>query len=143
MPDPFVRLKQDHRKVEELLRRLSETKRPSQRRQQTLDRLEASLQLHMEIEERFIYPLTKRILGSESEQEAETEHNLARDGLSKLRSLESEPGFGAAVAMLTAGLKHHVKEEEKEMFPRLKRGMSRGDLAGVEEEISTARKSSA
>jgi hypothetical protein len=27
------------------------------------------------------------------------------------------------------------------MFPRLKRGMNRDDLAGVEEEISTARKS--
>jgi hypothetical protein len=38
--------------------------------------------------------------------------------------LVDEPGFGA-VAMLTAGIKHHVKEEETEMFPELKKKLDR------------------
>ena len=39
--------------------------------------------------------------------------------------------FGAAVAMLTAGIKHHVKEEEQEMFPALKKKLDRDELMAL------------
>jgi hypothetical protein len=34
-----------------------------------------------------------------------------------------QPGFGAAVAMLQAGIDHHVEEEENEAFPKLRKAM--------------------
>ncbi len=75
----------------------------------------------MAVEEQFLYPIVQRVLGDEPEEEAENEHMLAREGLEKLSQLVSEPGFGAAVEMLQGGIGHHVKEEEQEIFPKLRR----------------------
>jgi hemerythrin-like domain-containing protein len=68
------------------------------------------------------------------------EHRLAREGLAELRRLVDEPGFGAAVAMLTAGIKHHVKEEEQEVFPELKRKIDRDELAELGDRVAAAKK---
>ena len=54
--------------------------------------------------------------------------------------LVDEPGFGAEVAMLTAGIKHHVKEEETEVFPELKRKLDRDTLARLGDEVAKAKK---
>jgi hemerythrin-like domain-containing protein len=139
--DPFVLLKQDHREVEQMLERLQESN-PGSRRRQTVDKLEAALTLHMDIEERLIYPLVAEVVDRESEEEAEVEHNLAREGVAKLRQLVDEPGFGAAVAMLTAGIKHHVREEEREIFPELKRGLDRSEVTNLGDEVATAKRGS-
>jgi hypothetical protein len=79
-------------------------------------------------------------VGEEDAKEADIEHGLARDGLDKLQQLVDEPGFGAAVAMLTAGIKHHVKEEEHEMFPDLKKKLDRSDLLALGDEVQAAKK---
>ena len=75
--------------------------------------------------------IVERVIDHETEEEAETEHDLARDGIAKLRELSAAPGFGAAVDMLAAGIKHHVEEEEQEVFPELrqKAGDERAALA--------------
>ena len=141
MNDPIALLKKDHREAETLLKRLSETKKPSTRRQQTLSKLESALQLHMAIEEQLLYPVVTKHLGAEPTKEAEIEHVLGRDGLTKMRQLVDKPGFGAAVEMVTAGIKHHVKEEETEMFPKLKKKLSREDLRELGDAIAAMKKS--
>ena len=139
MPDPIVLLKKDHREAEAMLKTLAASS-PGPRRKSTLKKLDAALQLHMRIEERDVYPLVARLLGKEDAKEADIEHGLARDGLAKLQELVDEPGFGAAVAMLTAGIKHHVKEEEHEMFPDLKKKLDRSDLLALGDEVQAAKK---
>jgi hemerythrin-like domain-containing protein len=94
----------------------------------------------MRVEERYVYPIVPELIDEESETEAEIEHGLARDGLRQLRSLVDKPGFGAAVAMVTAGIKHHVKEEEHEMFPKLKRSLARDDLAQLGDQVVAAKR---
>jgi hemerythrin-like domain-containing protein len=139
MPDPIVLLRKDHREAEAMLKSLAASS-PGARRKSTLDKLDSALRLHMTIEERDIYPLVAKLVGEEDAKEADIEHGLARDGLDKLRELADEPGFGAAVAMLTAGIKHHVKEEEHEMFPDLKRKLDRPDLLALGDEVQAAKK---
>ena len=104
-----------------------------------VEKLDAALQLHMEVEEKFVYPVVERVIGDEEAEEANIEHGLARDGLAELTKLVDEPGFGAAVAMLTAGIKHHVKEEERELFPELKRKLDRASLAELGDEVKAAK----
>jgi hypothetical protein len=43
--------------------------------------------------------------------------------MTKLQELIGQPGFGAAVAMLQAGISHHVEEEEDEVFPKLRQAL--------------------
>jgi hemerythrin-like domain-containing protein len=139
MNDPVAILKRDHREVAQMLKTL-ESSKPGARRRQTVDKLTRELELHMEIEERDVYPVVQRVVGEEEAEEAGVEHRLAREGLAELQRLVDEPGFGAAVAMLTAGIKHHVKEEESEVFPELKRKIDRDELAELGDRVAAAKK---
>ena len=138
MNDPVALLKKDHREAEAILKMLADSK-PGARRRAAVKKLDAALQLHMEIEEKFVYPVVERVIGDEEAEEANIEHGLARDGLAELTKLVDKPGFGAAVAMLTAGIKHHVKEEERELFPELKRKLDRASLAELGDEVKAAK----
>jgi iron-sulfur cluster repair protein YtfE (RIC family) len=130
--DVLTHLEQEHRKVEAMLKTLSDSE-PGAERERTLAELEESLATHMAVEERFIYPLVKKDLEAEMADEADTEHRLARTGLAKMRELVDRPGFGAAVEMVKGGIGHHVKEEETEMFPALRKKAA-DEIAGLDPE---------
>lgn len=136
--DPMRLLKSDHREVERLLDRLSDSDEGAERRSM-VDELVTKLALHMQIEEELIYPLVAAEVGAEDEEEAEIEHSLAREGLSKLESMVEAPGFGAAVEMLKGGIKHHVEEEEKEILPELRTAMERDAWQELGEQILLAK----
>jgi hemerythrin-like domain-containing protein len=138
--DPIAMLKRDHREASAMLKELADSK-PGAARRATTEKVSAALALHMQIEERLVYPFVAKRVGRDEEQEAETEHTLARDGLAKMNELVDEGGFGAAVAMVTAGIKHHVKEEETEVFPKLKAQLERDELAKLGDEVAAAKKS--
>jgi hemerythrin-like domain-containing protein len=133
MPDPMTLLKQDHREVKKLLEQLGETE-PGKERMRLLDEVETNLRLHMEIEEQLLYPVLAQTDG-EAEQEAETEHALTREGMQKLRDLQDQPGFGAAVEMLLGGITHHVREEETEVLPEMKGEMDRSEWMAIGDQI--------
>jgi len=117
--DVLDHLTEEHRKVERLLDQLADSDEGAER-DRLIGELESSLGTHMAVEERFVYPIVKDVLGAEDKHEGVNEHDLAREGLVKLRELQDEPGFGAAVDMLKGGIGHHVEEEEGEMFPKLR-----------------------
>jgi hemerythrin superfamily protein len=117
--DVLDHLTEEHRKVEKLLDTLASSEEGAAR-EEALSELESSLGTHMAVEERFLYPIVKDVVGEEDEEGAENEHGLARDGLKKMRNLVDQPGFGAAVEMVKAGIGHHVEEEEHEIFPKLR-----------------------
>jgi hemerythrin-like domain-containing protein len=140
MNDPIALLKRDHRDVAAMLKTLANS-RPGATRRKTTEKVVAALKLHMAIEEDLVYPLIAERVGHEEEQEAETEHVLARDGLAKMMQLVDEAGYGAAVAMVTAGIKHHVKEEETEIFPKLKAQLDRDELAQLGDAVAQQKRS--
>src|SRR5690349_20788640 len=109
----------EHREAEELLARLKDTD-PGAERDELIEQLTGALRTHMAVEEQFVYPVVADTLGHETEEEAEVEHQLAREGLAKLDELRAAPGFGAVVDMVEAGIAHHVDEEENEVFPKLR-----------------------
>lgn len=139
MNDPIAILKRDHKEAATMLKTLAASK-PGARRRSTVAKLDKALTLHMKIEESIIYPKVAELVGRDDAKEAEIEHGLVRDGLAVLDKLVDEPGFGAEVAMLTAGVKHHVKEEETEVFPELKRKLDRETLARLGDEVAKAKK---
>jgi hemerythrin superfamily protein len=131
-------LKQDHREAKELLTALAESEEGT-KREQMAQQLEKALRLHMELEERMLYPMVKDYIGEEDEEEAEIEHRLAREGLRTMMSMVDQPGFGAAVEMLKGGIEHHVQEEEGEILPELKEAISREEWLALGDQIAQAK----
>jgi hemerythrin superfamily protein len=117
--DVLDQLEQEHRTVESLVEGLADSE-PGKGRRELVARLSEVLDDHMAFEESRLYPVLED-LDEEAVVEAANEHDLAREGLGRLSDLTEEPGFGAAVEMLRAGISHHVAEEEHEVFPRLRR----------------------
>jgi hemerythrin superfamily protein len=136
---PFEMLKLDHRHVEALFEQLTESDE-GREREQALSDLEASLSAHMQFEENAVYPLVSAEMDQETAQEANVEHGLAREGLKKLRDLVAAPGFGAAVEMVKAGITHHVREEEGEIFPQLRRSIGEEVKQRLSAEMVAAKK---
>jgi iron-sulfur cluster repair protein YtfE (RIC family) len=128
--DILDRLMREHRKAEKLISKLAGAQQ-GPRRVELVEELTDALYTHMVVEERFLYPIVADVLGPRVETEAETEHDLAREGLDQLNELVDRPGFGAALDMVKGGVDHHVREEELVVFPKL-RVEAAGRLAGLD-----------
>jgi hemerythrin superfamily protein len=116
--DVFTMLESDHRHVERLLERLADSEAGPERKELVAN-LAKSISAHMAFEEKAIYPLLVG-LDAEMAEEGEIEHGLARNGLDQMSKLSDAPGFAAALDMVTAGIAHHVEDEEQEAFPLLR-----------------------
>jgi DUF438 domain-containing protein len=138
MNDPIQILKADHREVEQILRKLADSNEGAER-EALVDELGTKLNLHMDLEEQIVYPSLAEEVGEEDREEAEVEHELTRTGLATVVQLVREPGFGAAVEMLAAGIKHHVDEEESELLPDLKDELEPAEWAALGDAIAAAR----
>jgi hemerythrin-like domain-containing protein len=83
----------------------------------------AELTLHATLEEECLYPAMRQSLDdSELVDEAEVEHQSAKDLIAKLEDMAVEdPKFAATFKVLGEYVEHHVKEEEGEMLPKFSR----------------------
>jgi hypothetical protein len=118
--DPTKLLEADHRKVEDLFAKIEESEGDD--RTPLIDELVTSLRAHMELEEQVLYPAMEPVTGSETVEEGNKEHELARKALQDMIDLApDDPGFGAAMDATKAGIEHHVEEEENEVFPKLRK----------------------
>ena len=120
--DAIALLKQDHRAVEALFEEIEEADESEQSELAT--RICQMLTVHAQIEEELLYPRAKEEFGEEEDEmvyEAEIEHGSAKELIAKIEaSTPEDPQFKPLVKVLSEYIKHHVKEEEKEMFPQLK-----------------------
>jgi iron-sulfur cluster repair protein YtfE (RIC family) len=117
--DPTKLLEADHRQVEALFEAID--KADGSERAKLIGELETSLKAHMQLEEQVLYPAMAPVTGKEEVEEGNTEHELARKSLAEMVRLgPDDPGFGAAMEATKAGIEHHVKEEETEVFPKLR-----------------------
>jgi hypothetical protein len=97
------------------------------------------LQIHTTLEEELFYPAVR---GAIKEQdlldEAEVEHMTAKQLIERLESMGSdEEKYAAYFTVLGEYVQHHVKEEEKEMFPKLER--AKIDWVALQQEMETRR----
>lgn len=138
MNDPMRILKADHREVAQLLNRLSDTDEGAER-ENLVSEVETKLGVHMEVEESLVYGLIEEHVGAEDREEADIEHGLVRETLTKLREMVEQPGFGAVVEMLKGGITHHVEEEEREILPELKDSMGNAEWRDLGDRIAEAK----
>jgi hemerythrin superfamily protein len=112
-------LEADHRMVEGLFAQIEE--KEGAERAELVSELAEALQGHMELEESVVYPAMAPVTGEDKVEAGITEHELAKKTLADLIAQTPDgPGFGAALDAVKAGIEHHVKEEEEEIFPKLR-----------------------
>jgi hemerythrin superfamily protein len=122
--DAIALLKQDHRLVESLFEEFESAEEGEQT--SIAQRVCQLLTVHAQIEEELLYPAAKEAFEEEEETdlvyEAEVEHGSAKELIAKIEAMSGEEEqFAATVKVLGEYIKHHVKEEEGEMFPKLKK----------------------
>ena len=83
----------------------------------------AALKVHVRIEEEIFYPAVRRaIKDKDLMNEAEIEHDSAKTLIRQLERMKpGDPKYTAAFTVLCEYIEHHVKEEDDEMFPKVRR----------------------
>jgi len=83
----------------------------------------AELTVHAQIEEAVFYPAVREAIKEpELIDEAEIEHASAKELIAQLQGMRAEdPKFAAIFKVLGEYVKHHIKEEESELFEQLNR----------------------
>jgi hemerythrin superfamily protein len=141
--DAITLLKNDHRTVEELFRKYEATgPRAHKTRRSVVDRIVAELSVHAAIEEQVFYPEARRVVESTEDQVLESleEHHIVKWTLSELEKMDpSDERFHAKVTVLIESVRHHVKEEEKDLFPKVRKALSRSALQELGGRMEQAR----
>jgi len=82
-----------------------------------------ALKVHTRVEEEVFYPAVRKAIKDEDlMNEAEVEHDSAKALIRQLERMKpSDPKYAATFTVLGEYVNHHVKEEEEEMFPKVRR----------------------
>lgn len=125
----------DHKKVKKLFKDFDKLKEKgdSEDKQALVQEICSELMLHAQIEEEVFYPAIREVVEEDMVNEAEVEHASAKDLIEQIQALDpSDPMFDAKVTVLGEYIEHHVEEEEKEMFPKVKKSKLDLELLGEE-----------
>jgi hemerythrin superfamily protein len=140
-PDACSLLDTDHRNVKKMFKEYesltsSKAANSSQKRRELANEICMELTVHAQIEEEIFYPAVREaIKETDLLDEAEVEHASAKDLIAQIQSMGPDADlYDAKVKVLGEYIDHHVKEEEGEIFPKLKK--SELDLQTLGEEIA-------
>lgn len=121
--DAIALLRADHSKVTDLFEQF-EKARDDARKQKLAQLICMELKIHTQIEEEIFYPATRDALPKDEDllDEAEVEHAGAKDLIAQIEAgSPSDDKWEAKVTVLSEYIKHHVKEEQNEMFPKVRK----------------------
>lgn len=114
-------LRADHKAVNELFAEY-EKARSVTKKKLLVTQICIELSVHAQIEEEIFYPAVKKALNDkELIPEATVEHATLKDLIAQVEGVEPDGEmFDAKIKVLSEYVKHHVKEEQNEMFPKAK-----------------------
>ncbi len=120
-------LKQQHDEVEEMFEQFEKAR--GAKKQILFDRIADALATHATIEEKTFYPSCKAPNTEDLLREAVEEHLSVKRLLADAMKCEpDDPQFEAKVSVIQEQVLEHVKEEERELFPMVKKLLSRDEL---------------
>jgi hypothetical protein len=145
--DAIAILKADHREVEQLFKAFEKTSAAAvAERKHIVDGVVEKLSVHAAIEEQIIYPWARAHTVDEDDRvlEAFEEHRLVKFLLSELSLMSADDErFEAKTTVLTELVRHHVKEEESELFLDLRDVATRAELLDLGRQLEAAKKTAA
>jgi len=133
-------LLEDHKKVQKMFKDFEKLERDdTEALQELVTTACTELKVHSMLEKELFYPAVRDQVDKEEDEdllnEAEVEHQTVDQLIETLEGMD--PGdamYMAHFTVVSEYVKHHVQEEEKEMFPRVKK-MKSLDLDALGEEM--------
>ena len=139
-------LKNDHKTVEDLFKRFEKAgPRAVKTKQDIVERIVRELSIHAAIEEMVLYPAIREAAenGDVDKMVLESleEHHLVKWVLWELERMSpDDERFDAKVTVLIENVRHHVAEEEKDLFPQVNKVYGRAQLADLGEAMANLKK---
>jgi hemerythrin-like domain-containing protein len=132
--DFFTLLKKEHKEVKALFKELLKEEEPDHPK---TDLLCHKLLLHMEMEEKYFYPVAQKMKSTAKiGVEAEVEHAEAKKFIRQLLNKELESvEYKVKLEMLHLAIEHHVEEEETEFFPQAEKELSREQIEDITQKM--------
>ncbi|HEY4769529.1 MAG TPA: hemerythrin domain-containing protein [Myxococcales bacterium] len=150
--DAIAVLKRDHEEVERLFRQFEKlTERAHRSKQKIVMKIIRELAIHAAVEEMLFYPAVRtaamkanvRTLKEAADTVLESleEHHVVKWTLSELEKMKPEDErYDAKVQVLMESVRHHVEEEEEELFPKARRLLGDDLLFELGDRIEKAKK---
>jgi hemerythrin-like domain-containing protein len=123
-PNAITLLMEDHEYVKKAFRAFEKMDHEDHDAMKALvSQVCAALKVHTKVEEELFYPAARKALKDEDlMNEAEVEHDSAKTLIRQLERMKpDDPKYVATFTVLGEYVKHHVKEEESEIFPKARR----------------------
>lgn len=117
-------LRADHKLVSQLFAEFEKAQSADKKRR-LADQICMELTVHAQIEEEIFYPAVKEVLEAEGDDElvpeAQVEHHSLKQLIDEIQATDTDDElFDARVKVLGEYVKHHVKEEQNEIFPKVR-----------------------
>jgi hemerythrin superfamily protein len=150
--DAIALLKADHKEVEQLFSQFEKAgDRALKLKEKLVEKMIRALAIHAAIEEMFFYPTirTAALKANTKASEAASdlvlesleEHHIVKWTLAELEKMKAtDERFDAKVTVLIENVKHHVEEEENDLFPKVRRLLNAKVLNELGERMEKAKK---
>jgi hemerythrin-like domain-containing protein len=142
--DAITVLKQDHK---EILKAFKDFESAGENAHKTkgkiVDRIIELLTVHTYIENEVMYPRVRELLPEVEDDVLESyeEHHVADVLVVELAAMKPEAErFDAKTTVLIENVRHHIEEEEKEWFPKVREGLGRKPLQEIGADMLAAKK---
>lgn len=139
--DAVALLERDHAEFERLFHRFERTRGPAERKRLS-ERIVRELSIHAAIEEQLVYPQLRRRLDGREELVllALEEHHFAKVALAEIEKMSAtDERFAPKVRVLIGAMRRHLREEERQLFPNMRRKFSPEELVELGETLARAK----
>lgn len=124
--DAIRLLEQDHHEVEQLFDQYDRAN--DREKQPIVQRICMELEAHTQIEQEIFYPAVRSGLGQDGEElvaEGLAEHQHVTQLIQQIRGMSpADQAIPPKLMVLMEDVRHHVDEEESEMFPLVQSSMT-------------------
>jgi hemerythrin superfamily protein len=134
--DAIEMLVEQHQEVDELFEKIESAKQP-QKKWALFEEIADKLAVHATIEERHFYPAVKARRTEDILLESLEEHLAIKRVLADVLALDGiDDTFDAKLAVLKETVQHHVKEEQDDLFPKVKKLLDEETLQAIAQEMT-------
>lgn len=131
----------DHRIHQGLFKQFKQVMNDSvQQKQRVMQQIAKELSIHTVIEEQFLYPTIEKLIDEETAMHGIKEHREVKEQLAKLESMDPNGKEYNSIALdMIKNVEHHINDEENEMFPALRKKMSKEELETMYKNLDNAK----